>query len=104
MKIEATSTASVSRPPPLPRRSSTIPSAPRASSRSTALRTCSLDSVVKLVYATWPNLPDLVRTMRSSTTGSRISARSSVLTNRLPSRSNVSSTRVPGAPLMSPTA
>ncbi len=100
MKIDAVSTASLSRPPPFSRRSSTIPLAPCLSSLSTAARTSWLESVVKLEKTTHPNLPALVVTILEATTGVSISARSSVLSNRLPSRSIVSVTSVPGSPLI----
>ncbi len=98
MKIEETSTASLSRPPPLSRRSSTTPFAPCLISRRTAAPTSPWAPEVKLARRTWATSVPSARSIADSTTGMSTRSRSTRLVIRRSPVSQVSSTEVPGRP------
>ena len=81
-KMLETSTASRSRPPPLPRRSTTIPCAPCASSLSIAARSSPCAPELKVRSSTTPSfLPSTVSSF-DSTVGTSIRSRSTVTVRR----------------------
>jgi hypothetical protein len=96
-----TSTASLSSPPPLSRRSSTTPSAPSSSRRSSSWRSSPCAPEVKLESSTCAIFVPPDRRIAASTTGTSTRARrsSSSRGSRLPV-TTVSSTSVPARPLI----
>ena len=104
-KMLAISRASSTRPPPLERRSNTIPLAPAFSSCSTAWRTSACAPGLNVASSTTPSFTPLTVRVSEATTGCEIVARVSVSLRvtawparrrRIPSR-----TSVPGGPLTS---
>ena len=75
MKMLAISCASSTSPPPLPRRSSTMPWAPSCSWSSTASRTSACAPGLKVASATIPSLTPWTVLVTDSTTGSDTTAR-----------------------------
>ena len=102
MKIEETSTASRSRPPPFPRRSSRIASAPRRRSLSISLRRKPCAPWLNVVSSTTPIFFPLRSTIRPCTTGTSIRARRTVRVRGTPLSGSTTSSRtfVPDGPLM----
>ena len=106
-KMLAISCASSTSPPPLPRRSSTMPLAPLCSSRSTASRTSAWAPGLNVASATTPSFVVPTVRIEDATTGSEMVARV-IWTVRLDAwpapRSISSRTSVPGRPLISAVA
>ena len=75
MKMLAISCASSTRPPPLSRRSSTIPRAPSCSACSTASRTSPCAPGLNVASATTPSFTPCTVSVAEATTGSEIVAR-----------------------------
>ena len=102
MKMLETSTASLSSPPPLLRRSSTTPWAPLASSSSIALRSSPCAPDVNPARRTCAILRPRDCSISASTTGTSTRARSSRMSrgDRLPETTE-SVTSVPDGPLIS---
>ena len=100
------STASSSRPPPLPRRSSTRASAPSSSRRSTSCLSWAWAPREKLSSSTWAILCPSKSSSLPSTTGTASSSRVSVSSRSSPveGRSTVIVTSVPALPLISAVA
>jgi len=104
-KMLAISLASSTRPPPLARRSSTIPRAPLCSSCSTPSRTSPCAPGLNVASATTPSFFPCADFVSDATTGSLIVARVNVspFSELCPSRrcSTPSFTSGPGGPLIS---
>ena len=106
MKIDETSTASLSRPPPLPRRSSTRPSTPFSSCSLISARSAPWAPSLKVVNSITPKSRPPRETVRPSAAGTSIFSRlrSSVRVRPVSGSPTSSFTRVPAGPLMRPVA